>query len=137
MRGAQRVGWRAGDRKPAPGRQLHQGLGLIEAHGEWLLAVDMLAGLKRRARNREVTFRVREVDDDDHLRIGEQLFKARISAHTVVAAEAVELLRRPVIGAKETEPWMVGERGHVVVGNEAGADEGDAGQEGLLCRRLS
>ena len=125
MRGAQRVGGRRRQRQAESVGQVDQRPRLLEAHRQRLFAIDVPACRQGTSGQFEMAFRRRQIDDDADAGIAEQGFEAFISVDVIEVAKLGEARRVAVEGAHQFKAGMVGQRRHVVVGNETGAEKRD------------
>jgi hypothetical protein len=64
----------------------------------------------------------RQINDDADLAIGKNCFEVRISSDLVIIGKLFQAYRVAVVNTAEHQLRVVGERRHVVIGNEAGTD---------------
>ncbi len=85
----------------------------------------MLASFERCARNGRMAFRCGEVQDNLHVFISQHGLKALISTHIIMCGKHLDPFRRSIEGTEQLELRVIAQRGHVVIGDKARANDSD------------
>ena len=74
-----------------------------------------------------MAFRRRQVDEDFGPSVAQAFRERAVGPNIVKAAELREPVGVAIPCSRNNEPGVVGKRGHVVIGNESGADKCNLG----------